>query len=279
MLGRWGCSGLGVSKGSSFKYPYQGHKQPGHVTGTHVCSIWLQVLELGIALHSVLIGVALGVSQEPEAARPLAAALVFHQFFEGFALGGAVAEAGHEGWAAAFNAKQRSSDDTCAAAPPSSMVVDQCLQSRVSFPQIGVYRSEHLSMIIWCWRRWAFVSRAAVFAATTPTGTIVLCQHPSRSQRSPAALSPATVCCSLGIECSWHSGTCRHPLDRLRRRCGRAAAAAQLLGALPGGADREQRLQRCGCQALWLHSFLPHIDRNPLGCVLCMTPKVSCCMS
>jgi ZIP Zinc transporter len=47
----------------------------------------LQVLELGIALHSVLIGVALGVAQAPAAARPLAAALVFHQTFEGFALG------------------------------------------------------------------------------------------------------------------------------------------------------------------------------------------------
>ena len=47
----------------------------------------LQVLELGIALHSVLIGVALGVAQDPAAARPLAAALVFHQTFEGFALG------------------------------------------------------------------------------------------------------------------------------------------------------------------------------------------------
>jgi len=57
------------------------------------------VLELGIALHSVLIGVALGVAGTPAAAKPLAAALVFHQSFEGFALGSAIAEAGHEGWA------------------------------------------------------------------------------------------------------------------------------------------------------------------------------------
>ena len=49
------------------------------------------MLELGIALHSVLIGVALGVAQDPAAARPLAAALVFHQTFEGFALGAALA--------------------------------------------------------------------------------------------------------------------------------------------------------------------------------------------
>lgn len=57
------------------------------------------MLELGIALHSVLIGVALGVSETPVAAKPLAAALVFHQSFEGFALGSAIAEAGHEGCA------------------------------------------------------------------------------------------------------------------------------------------------------------------------------------
>ncbi len=57
------------------------------------------MLELGIALHSVLIGVALGVAGTPAAAKPLAAALVFHQSFEGFALGSAIAEAGHEGWA------------------------------------------------------------------------------------------------------------------------------------------------------------------------------------
>ena len=55
------------------------------------------MLELGIALHSVLIGVALGVSDSAAAVRPLATALVFHQTFEGFALGGALADAGHDG--------------------------------------------------------------------------------------------------------------------------------------------------------------------------------------
>ncbi|EXB66864.1 Zinc transporter 4 [Morus notabilis] len=51
------------------------------------------VLELGIVSHSVIIGLSLGVSQSPCTIRPLIAALSFHQFFEGFALGGCIAQA------------------------------------------------------------------------------------------------------------------------------------------------------------------------------------------
>lgn len=43
--------------------------------------------------HSVIIGLSLGVSQSPCTIRPLVAALSFHQFFEGFALGGCISEA------------------------------------------------------------------------------------------------------------------------------------------------------------------------------------------
>lgn len=53
----------------------------------------MQVLELGIVSHSVLIGLSLGVSQSPCTIRPLIAALSFHQFFEGFALGGCISQA------------------------------------------------------------------------------------------------------------------------------------------------------------------------------------------
>lgn len=53
-----------------------------------------QVLELGIVSHSVLIGLSLGVSHSPCTIRPLVAALSLHQFFEGFALGGCIAQAG-----------------------------------------------------------------------------------------------------------------------------------------------------------------------------------------
>ncbi|KAL6602880.1 hypothetical protein ACP70R_043241 [Stipagrostis hirtigluma subsp. patula] len=52
-----------------------------------------QILELGIVSHSVIIGLSLGVSQSPCTIRPLVAALSFHQFFEGVALGGCIAEA------------------------------------------------------------------------------------------------------------------------------------------------------------------------------------------
>ncbi|KAL5728776.1 hypothetical protein ACHQM5_001817 [Ranunculus cassubicifolius] len=52
-----------------------------------------QILELGIVSHSVIIGLSLGVSQSPCTIRPLIAALSFHQFFEGFALGGCITEA------------------------------------------------------------------------------------------------------------------------------------------------------------------------------------------
>ncbi|KAL3646189.1 hypothetical protein CASFOL_011369 [Castilleja foliolosa] len=52
-----------------------------------------QVLELGIIVHSVIIGIALGASQNPKTIRPLIAALTFHQFFEGIGLGGCIAQA------------------------------------------------------------------------------------------------------------------------------------------------------------------------------------------
>jgi len=40
----------------------------------------------------VIIGLSLGVSQNPCTIKPLVAALSFHQFFEGFALGGCISE-------------------------------------------------------------------------------------------------------------------------------------------------------------------------------------------
>ncbi|PHT42789.1 Zinc transporter 5, partial [Capsicum baccatum] len=52
-----------------------------------------QVLELGIIVHSVIIGIALGASESPKTIKPLVAALTFHQFFEGMGLGGSIAQA------------------------------------------------------------------------------------------------------------------------------------------------------------------------------------------
>lgn len=53
----------------------------------------LQVLEVGIVSHSIIIGLSLGVSQSPCTIKPLIGALSFHQFFEGFALGGCISQA------------------------------------------------------------------------------------------------------------------------------------------------------------------------------------------
>ncbi|XP_030546521.2 zinc transporter 8-like [Rhodamnia argentea] len=52
-----------------------------------------QVLELGIVVHSVIIGISLGASESPTTIRPLVAALSFHQFFEGMGLGGCISQA------------------------------------------------------------------------------------------------------------------------------------------------------------------------------------------
>ncbi|KAK6259452.1 hypothetical protein SCA6_013926 [Theobroma cacao] len=52
-----------------------------------------QVLELGIVVHSVIIGISLGASESPKTIKPLVAALTFHQFFEGMGLGGCISQA------------------------------------------------------------------------------------------------------------------------------------------------------------------------------------------
>ncbi|KAL0301739.1 UNVERIFIED_CONTAM: Zinc transporter 8 [Sesamum radiatum] len=52
-----------------------------------------QVLELGIIVHSVIIGIALGTSDSPKTIRPLIGALTFHQLFEGIGLGGCITQA------------------------------------------------------------------------------------------------------------------------------------------------------------------------------------------
>ncbi|XP_054813813.1 zinc transporter 1-like [Prosopis cineraria] len=52
-----------------------------------------QVLELGIVVHSVIIGISLGAAQSLETIKPLLVALSFHQFFEGMGLGGCISQA------------------------------------------------------------------------------------------------------------------------------------------------------------------------------------------
>ncbi|XP_074297683.1 zinc transporter 1-like [Silene latifolia] len=55
--------------------------------------ITAQVLELGILVHSVIIGISLGTSQRVDIIKPLMVALSFHQFFEGMGLGGCISQA------------------------------------------------------------------------------------------------------------------------------------------------------------------------------------------
>ncbi|XP_074272215.1 putative zinc transporter 8 [Silene latifolia] len=52
-----------------------------------------QVLEMGIVVHSVVIGLSMGVSNDPCTIRPLVVAMCFHQLFEGMALGGCIFQA------------------------------------------------------------------------------------------------------------------------------------------------------------------------------------------
>ncbi|VFQ71942.1 unnamed protein product [Cuscuta campestris] len=52
-----------------------------------------QVLELGIVVHSVIIGISLGASVSANTIKPLVVALTFHQLFEGMGLGGCIVEA------------------------------------------------------------------------------------------------------------------------------------------------------------------------------------------
>jgi zinc transporter 1/2/3 len=52
----------------------------------------LKVLELGIIVHSVIIGMSLGASESASTIKPLVVALTFHQFFEGIGLGGCIVQ-------------------------------------------------------------------------------------------------------------------------------------------------------------------------------------------
>ncbi|XVE78480.1 hypothetical protein DITRI_Ditri13aG0148800 [Diplodiscus trichospermus] len=72
------------------------HATHGHAHGSSEVlrhRVVSQVLELGIVVHSVIIGVSLGASESPNTIKPLVAALTFHQFFEGMGLGGCISQA------------------------------------------------------------------------------------------------------------------------------------------------------------------------------------------
>ncbi|CAN1282114.1 Probable zinc transporter 10 [Linum perenne] len=62
-------------------------------TGNGVLPVDEQVLELGIVVHSVVIGLSLGASNNTCTIKGLVAALCFHQMFEGMGLGGCILQA------------------------------------------------------------------------------------------------------------------------------------------------------------------------------------------
>uniref|UniRef100_A0A452ZC85 Uncharacterized protein n=1 Tax=Aegilops tauschii subsp. strangulata TaxID=200361 RepID=A0A452ZC85_AEGTS len=55
-------------------------------------SVASKVLELGVVVHSLIIGMSLGASDFPSTVRPLVPALTFHQLFEGIGLGGCIVQ-------------------------------------------------------------------------------------------------------------------------------------------------------------------------------------------
>ncbi|XP_009757202.1 fe(2+) transport protein 1-like [Nicotiana tabacum] len=70
----------------------------GDVQGTKLLRyrVIAMVLELGIIVHSVVIGLSLGASNNTCTIKGLVAALCFHQMFEGMGLGGCILQAGYK---------------------------------------------------------------------------------------------------------------------------------------------------------------------------------------
>jgi len=64
------------------------------LTGQPLRRFVVYMMEVSIMVHSVLVGVALGVLQRRVAVLSLTAALLFHQFFEGLALGAVAVKSG-----------------------------------------------------------------------------------------------------------------------------------------------------------------------------------------
>jgi hypothetical protein len=65
-------------------------------------SIKLHVLEAGVAVHSIVIGIAMGAETSKSAVTTLCVAITMHQLFEGMALGGLLASARLPVWHSAL---------------------------------------------------------------------------------------------------------------------------------------------------------------------------------
>ncbi|KAI8927759.1 Zinc/iron permease, partial [Entophlyctis helioformis] len=85
---------------SSDTVDHEGHTHGGVAMHTQEKHLMVYILELGIATHSIIIGITLGV--ESAEFTTLLVALTFHQFFEGMALSAVVMEANFKRWSMAL---------------------------------------------------------------------------------------------------------------------------------------------------------------------------------
>uniref|UniRef100_A0A803LER8 Uncharacterized protein n=1 Tax=Chenopodium quinoa TaxID=63459 RepID=A0A803LER8_CHEQI len=84
--------GVSIEDQIGAKQDMDGHIH-AHGAGGHVPEGLNKVLEIGIVVHSVIIGLSMGTSDSLESIKSLIAALCFHQFFEGIGLGGCIVQA------------------------------------------------------------------------------------------------------------------------------------------------------------------------------------------
>ncbi|CAI0556940.1 unnamed protein product [Linum tenue] len=62
----------------------------------NLIAIDMQILEMGVVVHSTIIGMSLGTCKSVKTVKPLMAALTFHQLFEGVGLGGSISQVSRE---------------------------------------------------------------------------------------------------------------------------------------------------------------------------------------
>ncbi|CAI9275843.1 unnamed protein product [Lactuca saligna] len=85
---------MAVAGGSGAHFHGHHHGQKGPI-GTQLLRyrVVAMVMELGIVVHSIVIGLGVGASNDVCTIKPLVAALCFHQMFEGMGLGGCILQA------------------------------------------------------------------------------------------------------------------------------------------------------------------------------------------
>ncbi|GAB4829572.1 hypothetical protein Ancab_019240 [Ancistrocladus abbreviatus] len=91
VMGSMNGHGLGHGHGQAIKLLLR--DKQSHLMKKRVIA---QVLELGIVVHSVVIGLSMGASDNYCTIRPLILAMCFHQLFEGMGLGGCITQAEYD---------------------------------------------------------------------------------------------------------------------------------------------------------------------------------------